>query len=211
MTIFTVKGQEIDFHNCVKDYKQASIPVKRIYEDGTSDFLHTQFDEKFLLDNPDMELLSKHLNLYNRGTGERRSAEQLHIVLDNKEYQEAIVPWYGEGASNTKEKHVVRLTFRLDESVCVIRLTHNSRGGYSFRSILDDVLDDFSFTDYIEDYTLEENGITYDSKADELHFLLLDEALNTDTIHLSVREFLDHLVKAEVIEYEMTILEPGQE
>lgn len=209
--MFTVKGQEVDFHNCLKDHKRVSIPVKRVYEDGTADFLHTQFDEKFLADNPDVELLSKHVNLYNRGTGGRRSAEQLHIVLDNKEYEEGNLSNYYTGASNTKEKHVVRLTFILDESVCVIRTTHRSRGGYSLRSILDSTLDEFSFADNIEDYTLEENGIAYNEKADELHLLVLDEALNVTDIQLPIRDLLDCLVKVEVIEYEMTILEPGQE
>lgn len=215
MVKFAFEGYKTEFPNWSKHHKTLGTHVRRVYEDGETIGTKNEEIEAIVKVNED-KLKLKHVNLYNRQTGNRRNAKDYYLPLTNLEYEDADIDYYSNGASNTKQTTHIRFKFLIEDNLFVLSHSYRSSGHYSmsFGGFLDG-FDDYRLDDIIEEILgkeekLEDIGITK-GETDDYHIVVADKALCPEDFEISKRDLFESLVAVEVYKFDMEIVDSADE
>lgn len=212
MTTFTlpqIKGfKEINGEPGLKDFKQMGIPIKRTAGGREDLFYYERFDAKFLEDNPNIPIRTRHASFRDSVTFERFDAEITFLLLDNTNYQIPSFEQYMSGASNTSEDYLIRVFFQIDEAKGTFRIKHlgkNYTAARMMATILDDMAGDNLF-EKIEDNTLKENGIELNKDHTSMVNVFVQQPWGEIIdIEVEMCELLEHVTGFEVLDFTMHI------
>lgn len=210
MIKFGFENYETEFPNWSKHHKVLSVLVKRVYDDG--EIVESEDDQikDILLRNED-KLKSKHVSLYNRESGKRRTATNYFLPLNNLEFNDGHLSYYSSGDYNTKQETHVRIKFMIEDNLFIIDHNYQSYGNYtpSFKSyyidgidMIGDILDEL-----VENGSkIEEYGIEQGDNDDYL-IAVANEVHCPDSFEISKRELLESLIGIEIYKFNMDTID----
>lgn len=202
MVKFAFESYEVDFPNWAKHHKTIGIHVRREYQDGEVDKTKDETLNS-LVDKNNSILKAKPVDLYVRGTGERKTATDYYLPLENKDLK-PIVDYFQSGASNTRQNMGVRYKFLLESSLFILDHTLIAKGNYSLTDVLDI---DYIVEEVCENGKLEDVGIAKTDDSNDYEIIVVDEYGDITTICMSLNELLDHLIAVELYDYQMEIID----
>lgn len=209
MINFGFKDYKTKFPNWSKHHKVLGTHVKRIYKNGEQILPKDEKIKQLIAENEEV-LKAKHVNLFNRETGEHSKATDYYLPLKNLDYEEANIEHYFVGASNTKQTTHARLTFLLEYDKFILDYSYTSSG--SFATSFSDLVDEIgSIEDIIEEVVskekpLEETGIT-EGRDGGYHIVLATPQGEPIDAEVEKHELLNSLVGIEVYRFDQEIMD----
>lgn len=206
---FTLGKNEVMLNGCTRDFKEVGVLVKRTYfEDKEAVYFSEEFNEEFLNNNYDLQITEKPVKLYNRKSDTTFDAIDHHLILQNSEYKDGTLEYYDTSASNTRINQCVRVKFQFEDYVGFMRFDVNGSGSFAlnFLDILSSIED--QIIEGLEGKDTAIDGISFNG--DEVKLITIDEYLAVDAIDMPLQDLLSHIVKVEVLTFDMEIMDDDE-